>query len=115
MYETRPDSKCITLKNVQQVEYHAFFNFTGHVFRQMKQQDIAMLNKERQEYKAQGGGTKRTIQKLQQENNDLRSVAGSRSDRPLEDVSIGQHTSMSQVTYGTMMGGINEQQTCKKK
>ena len=115
LYKTRPDSKFITLQNGQQVEYHALFTFPGHVFRQMKQQDIGMLKKERHLYKTQRGGTKRTIQKLQQENDDLRSAAGSRSDGPLEDVLVGQHTSMSQVTYGTMMGGRNEQQTRKKK
>ena len=81
----------------------------------MNQQDIDMLKKEHQEYKAQRGGTERTIQQLQQENDNLRSVAGIWSDIPLEDVLVGQHTSVSQVTYGTMMGGINEQQTCKKK
>ena len=81
----------------------------------MNQQDTDMLNKERQEYKSRRGGMKRTIQQFQQENDDLRFAAGSWSDRPPEDVSVGQHTSVSQVTYGTMMGGRNEHQTRKKK
>ena len=46
LYKTRPDIKVITLQNGHQVEYHASFNFTGHVFIQMKQQDINMLKKE---------------------------------------------------------------------
>ena len=74
----------------------------------MKQQDSNMLKKERQEYKVRRGGTRRNTQQLQQENDDLRSAAGSRSDRPPEDVLVGQHTSVSQVTYGTMMRGRNE-------
>ena len=81
----------------------------------MKQQDIDMLDKERQKYKARRAGTKRTIQQLQQENDDLRYAAGSRSDRPPEDVLVGQNTSVSQVTYGTMIRGRNKQQTCKNK
>ena len=81
----------------------------------MKQQDSGLLKKERQEYKVRRGGTKRTTQQLQQENDDLRSAVGSRSDRPLEDVLVGQHTSVSQVAYGAMAGGRNDQQTRKMK
>ena len=45
MYKTHPDRKFIMVQNFQQVVYHASFNFPGHVFRQMKQQDIDMLKK----------------------------------------------------------------------
>ena len=115
MYKTRPDRKFIMVQNGQQVEYHASFNFPGHVLSQMKQKDIDMLKKELQECKAKIGGTKRTIQQLQQENDNLRYAAGIWSDRPPEDVLVVQHTSVSQVTYGKMMGGRNEQQTRKMK
>ena len=81
----------------------------------MKQQDINMLKKEREEYKARGGGKKCTIQQVQQENDDLQSAARSWNDIPPEDVLVGQHTSVSQVTYVTMMRGRNEHQTRKKK
>ena len=115
LYKTRPDNKFITLQNGQQVESHNSFNFSGHLLIQMKQQDIKMLKKERQEYKAQRVGKKCTIQNLQQENDNLRSASGSQSNRPPEDVLVGHHTSVIQVTYGTMTGGRNEQQTRKKK
>ena len=48
LYKTRPDSKFITPQNGHQVEYHASFNFPGHVLSQMKQQYIYIVNKERQ-------------------------------------------------------------------
>ena len=44
-YKTLPDRKVITLQNGRQIEYHAFFNFPGPIFSQMKQQDIDMLKK----------------------------------------------------------------------
>ena len=44
-YKTRRASKFITVKSFQQVEYHDSFNFPGHVFTQMNQQDIYMLKK----------------------------------------------------------------------
>ena len=74
-----------------------------------------MLKKERQEYKEQRVGKKCTIQHLQQKNDDLRSVSGSQSDRPPEDVLVGHHTSVIQVAYGTITEGRNKQQTRKKK
>ena len=52
---------------------------------------------------------------MQQENDNFRSAAGIRSDRPPEDVLVGQNTSVSQVTYGTMMGGRKDQKIHKKK
>ena len=68
-----------------------------------------MLKKELHEYKDRRNqvGSKRTIQQLQQENEELRSAAGS---RPPEDALLGQITAMRQNTNGTMVGGRNEKQ-----
>ena len=112
-YKTCPDSKLITLQNGNQIEYHASFNFPGTIFSQMKQHDIEMLKKERQEYKDRRNqvGYKRNIQYLQQENKELRSVTGS---RPPEDLSLVQTTAMSQITNGTMMGRRNKKQAQKR-
>ena len=54
-----------------------------------------MLKKERQEYKDRRNqvGSKRTIQQLQQENEELRSAAGS---QPPEDALLGKIMAMRQ-------------------
>ena len=78
-YKTPPYIKFITLQNGKNIEYHASFNFPIPILFQMKQHNIDMLTKERQEYKDRRiqVGSKRTIQQFQQENDELRSAAGS--------------------------------------
>ena len=67
-YKNCPDSKFITLQNGKQIEYHASFNFPGPIFSQIKQHNVDMLKKERQEYKDRTTqvSSKCTIQQLQQ-------------------------------------------------
>ena len=48
-YITIPDSKTITMKNVQEVEYQPSFIFLGKIFHQVEQEDLDILKRDQQE------------------------------------------------------------------
>ncbi|KAI2507357.1 hypothetical protein MHU86_7077 [Fragilaria crotonensis] len=106
----RNDSRMITLTDGTQIEYHASFNFPGHVYMKMKQEDRDTLKRERTAYNQNRGrsSSRSEIQELRSQIQELQQQTGSTAQPPTDTVSV--RSQVSQITTGTnIMGGRNEQ------
>ena len=113
--QQRTDAKTITLKNGRKIEYHASYNFPTDIYSQFTDDQIDTLKRERREYKERNGGggegsSKRSIQALMAEIEDLKSIVSQGSNNYPSSIRGDRSTAISQITTGTsVMGGRNEQ------
>lgn len=112
----------ITLKNGKRIEYHASYNFPMEIYSQFTDGQIDTLKRERREYKqrtggsggSRGGNSKRSIEALHAEIEELRSIVSNNSVP--NSVRGDQSRAISQMTSGSsMMGGRNEQQQKRRR
>ena len=111
----RNDSKSITLKDGEKIQYHASYRFADSVYERFTNEQKEMLKSEREAYRQRNSGNNsygnndRQVQQMRTELDDLRSIVSGIPE------SIGGRA-MSQVSTGsTIMGGRNEQANKRKR
>ena len=102
---TRSDSRFITLTDGSQIEYHPSFSFPRHVYLKFKPEDKETLRRERSAYNE----TRRNRTEIKELKSQISGQSPSLAPPP-DNVSVSQHSQVSQMTTGqSVMGGRNEQ------
>ena len=109
----------ITLKNGKRIEYHASYNFPMEIYSQFTDEQINTLKRERREYKqrngggSRDGGSKRTIEALHAEIEELKSMVSGGSIP--SSINGTRSADISQMSTGTPFGGRNEQKEKRRR
>ena len=115
--QRRSDSKTITLKDGQKIEYHPSFKFPDALYEKFTNEQKDMLKAQRDAYNGRdtngnnnnnyGGNARQIQQQMRQELDEIRSIMSN---------SVPGSVSVSQVSTGsTIMGGRNEQANKRKR